>query len=254
MSEIMDVENDALTEMKSFFLVEFQKLNRTIENHAETLHKRIDVVEAKIARERAISPGEQSMNGSITLPRTSQPVTLHLTAPQTRQVTQKKSQPKYASLSYAQAVAASKIPISAIRNIRIMGEYKAASATALRLKNDKRFIDCGIREISQKSRFNFTLKCKTEADALKIHNELAKTYGDALEIKPPRESMPMIKITNIAEEIEDPEECERTIRMSNFWATDLAFRITDHYAISTAAGKYTNVILETDIYAQKIFL
>lgn len=154
-------------------------------------------------------------------------------------------QPKFPTISYAQALAASTIPLQSIRNIRILGEYEEASVTALRMKQDKRFMESGIREITQKSRFNFTLKCKSEEEAKNIHDEFVKTYGNGIEIGAPRETLPMIKITNIVDEIVDVKAVEETIRNSNYWATDLEFRVSDHYIVNAFNGKYSNVLLET---------
>lgn len=103
-------------------------------------------------------------------------------------------------------------------------------------------MESGIREISQKSRFNFTLKCKTEADAIKIQQELTNSYGTSIEINAPRDTAPMVKVTNIAERVTEVEEVERTIRNSNFWATDLVFRVAEHYEVPAANGMYSNVI------------
>lgn len=95
---------------------------------------------------------------------------------------------------------------------------------------------------------------KNEDDARKIHEELVKTYGNSIEIGAPRETLPMIKITNIMDDIVDKTEVEGILRNSNYWATDVVFKVSDHYDVTAANGKYTNIVLETDMIAQKTFL
>lgn len=168
-SNIMDTGTDTVEELKTLFLAEFQKMNKSIENYASTLHKRIDEIETRISRQRAQSPGNVSMNESFTSPRNSQPLAINMNAPPTQSMTQKKPQAKFASLSHAQALAASTIPLNAIRNIRIMGDHEEASVTALKLKNDKRSIECGIREISHSARTAAVLVIKKTTARIHRH-------------------------------------------------------------------------------------
>lgn len=81
-----------------------------------------------------------------------------------------------------------------------------------------------------------------------------RTYGSQIEIGPPKETRPMIKITSITDEITSAEEVEDIIRKSNFWAAELDFVVTDYYEVPAANGTYSNLILETDILAQKTFM
>lgn len=64
----------------------------------------------------------------------------------------------------------------------------------------------------------------------------------------------MIKITNIISDIADKDEFANAIKEQNAWTTKLNFAITDFYSVDTARGKYTNIIITTDLNAQKIFL
>lgn len=225
-------EMESNNELVKYFESEFSKLTNsigTLADKIDAMDKRMKVIEAGSAANRGRSPGNVSLNDSISSPRGPQAVTINMPPSNTRPMNRQQSKSsKFQQLSYAQALAASTIPIGAILNIRILGEDDdTANATAMRIKKDKRFVNSGIREITQKSRFNLTIKCKNEDDAATIRRELNTTYGNLIEIANPKETKPMIKITNIIDDIEDAATIESTIRRSNYWATELNFAVTD---------------------------
>lgn len=81
-------------DLMKYFKTEFGKINRTMDNHAQTLHKRIDELEAPISRQRAQFPGNMSLNDSMTSSRLTQPLTINMNAQQPSQSTTKRPQSK----------------------------------------------------------------------------------------------------------------------------------------------------------------
>lgn len=151
-------------------------------------------------------------------------------------------------------MASSRTSSGAIRNIKIVGTVDEANATALRLRKDQRFTDTNIREVTNKSAFNLTVKCRNDEDALKLETNLKENYGTNIEITKPSEYNPMLKITNMLTDITDVDEIEAQIRMANYWATEAVFRVTQTYIVTASTGAYTNAIIECDLPTQKLFL
>lgn len=158
------------------------------------------------------------------------------------------------NITYAQALLSSKIPAAAIRNVRIMGTPDEATATAATLRKDQEFAGANIREIAQKGQYNLTIKCRSGEDAEKVEKELKERYKDKVEISNPKESPPMVKITNMSVEEMNQIEMVNIMRKANYWMNELKFDVVDVYKINTRTGDYTNMILSCDIPTQKVFL
>lgn len=151
-------------------------------------------------------------------------------------------------------MASSRTSSGAIRNIRIVGNVDEASATSLRLRKDQRFTDANIRQVSNKSTFNLTVKCRNDEDAEKLEKSLQENYGPSLEITRPTEYTPMLKITNLITDLTDTKLIEEQIRTANFWAAEANFGVSQSYVVHATTGTYTNAIVQCDLATQKLFL
>lgn len=124
----------------------------------------------------------------------------------------------------------------------------------MNLRKDQEFIESNIRQITQHGPFNLTIKCKSSADAEKIEKDMLEKYKTKIEMSPPKEYPPMLKITNMAIEVVDKDSIVETIKKANYWSSELVFEVIDVYSIASRNGTYKNAILKCDIPTQTAFL
>lgn len=230
------------------------KRTTTLENHKKGCSENFKNIadELRLLKSIKSNSANMSLNDSISSPRNVQPVNINIDTTK-QSLHQTKSTLKHPNITYAQALAASKIQSNAIRNW-IMGEPEEAAATAKALKRDHNFATANIREVSQKGTFNLTVKCKTLEDAEKMEVDLIKKYANKITVTPPKQYPPMVKITNMIVEDNDVKNIEATIRQANFWTNDLEFQIIDVHSVLTRNGEYTNIVVACDIATQNFFL
>lgn len=265
-SRVQSLDSDSSAQFEDCEDTNMEELFTRMEKHlTEVVTKLIDGVEKRtnekieklseeirsMRQRRASSPADSTLNSSVVSPR-PQNVNINIAAPPKNA----KTTPKIVNnaISYAQALAASTFPTASIRNIRIVGDEKEVHETAALLKKDTSFQRSNIRDITFKSMGNITVKCKTPDDANKFENAIIEKYGQKIEIAPPQANIPQLKITNVVTDLVDNDAIEAAIREQNYWAVDLNFEIVDVYDVKANYGSYSNLIINTNVADQKVFL
>lgn len=242
---------DGMPEFLSVFLEKQQALNDKNLNAFMTIIEKLEAKQTTTAA--AIEGINMKMNNMESIPLAANTPPTVISRPRTVN-----NAPTSAVLktkgSYAAALAKSITPPEAIRNITIVGTETECDKVAALLRKDNLVANLGVTSIKNKGQYNFTVKCVTPADALKVEDELKKKYRESIEIKPVVASKPQIKITRIYINNLTNEELILQLREQNHWLAKAVFNIDRRYEVTTVKGTHINIIVNTDLISQRLFL
>lgn len=157
-------------------------------------------------------------------------------------------------ISFAQALHASKTPVSNIRNIVLIGETREVESTYERIMNDQANTAIKFLSIVRHSARSITVKCIDIESAIALDKHFKEKYADLVEVKTPQVKSPAIKITNIRATFSNLQEIKDAIMLQNPWAANANFEIIDCYPVSNGARTYHNAIMNCDLESHTLLL